>query len=347
MMKILLRLLKRPNVFTSIDYLFIFLGGGPQQLHGPSQEKAEPSRNINGVLQDSPNKLINGGEPGTREDFLNDAGLKDFDLGDLKGEEEGEYKENKEQSKSLSNDEARQCKKSTDFVSNRGSDLDDLGVKEEYLSSDFTSPYCGSDKYCLDLLGIFLKARGYLLNNVIDEDQVDLEFNVAEDETGLKRRSFTVLEKDFTFGNEYSPNKLQKKNTFDDLSSSSMFDMEIEFSDNRQGENKEINGEILKKEEEEAPTTSKEEENKDVTENKDPSLEFMSALDQIIKHLKASKEEEETVNGTRQVKEEGVHNQKSEIEPKRITNNSKTGQIFTIKHRRPGLGYNVYCDLAY
>ncbi len=140
----------------SIDSLLIFLVERPHHQRGRGRKKVEPSRNINGVLEDSPNKLINGSEPGVREDFLNDTGMEEFDLGGLKGEEEGEFLENKEQSKSLSNDEARQCKKSTDFVSNRGSDLDDLVAKEQDLSSDFESPYCGEDKFCIDLLGNIL-----------------------------------------------------------------------------------------------------------------------------------------------------------------------------------------------
>jgi len=143
------------------------------------------------------------------------------------------------------------------------------------------------------------------LNNFIDEDPeeaVDQEFPVIENEGSLNNRSFSILEKNFTFGNEDSPTNLQKKNTFDDLSSSSLFDMEIEFSDKKQ-----VN--MVKEEELE------DKEN----ENKDSSLEFISALDQLIEQL-----ETENTNGIQTKQEEGMDERiKTEDE---------------VKNRRPGLG---------
>ena len=80
--------------------------------------------------------------------------MQDFEPEGHKRQEEGEYSEKEEALKSISNEEAPHCKKSTDTVSNRGAELDDLGMKEEDFESDFDSPYHGDDKFCLDLLGI-------------------------------------------------------------------------------------------------------------------------------------------------------------------------------------------------
>lgn len=44
------------------------------------------------------------------------------------------------------------------------------------------------------------------------------ESQSLEDARSFNKKGFAILDKNFTFGNEYSPN-LQKKNTFDDLSS--------------------------------------------------------------------------------------------------------------------------------
>ena len=71
-----------------------------------------------------------------------------------------------------------------------------------------------------------------ILIKIEEEAHPEHESPKTDNDGNLNNNKFAILDKNFAFGNDFSPN-LQKQITFDDVSSSDLFDMDFDFSDQK------------------------------------------------------------------------------------------------------------------